>query len=164
MRSSSTRSKRTPSPPYPLTPHHHTPPSPIHLPRFVDSYVVEHGRHSLPVHAALYRDLQNLLQREALLTVTARALEIVTRGMHAEDDRKAKPMPRQEASAFRQRFLAGLTRHQRWNVSDALNFQSDLKMYEGLIARPARSPRPRKPFAAANHPLVDRCCFVLDSS
>src|ERR1700722_15503766 len=105
------------------------------IPHFVDSYVVEHGRHSLQVHAVLYRDLLNLLQREALLTVTARALEIVTRGLDTDDDRKAKPMTRKEASAFRQKFLAGLTRHQRWNVSDALDFQSDLKMNEDLIAR-----------------------------
>lgn len=134
------------------------------IPRFVDSYVVEHGRHSLQVHAVLYRDLLNLLQREALLTVTARALEMVTRGLDTDDDRKVKPMTRQEASAFRQKFLAGLTRHQRWNVSDALDFQSDLKMYEDLIARAAASRRPPKPFEAANHPFVDRCGFVLDSS
>lgn len=133
------------------------------IPRFVDSYVVEHGRHSLQVHAVLYRDLLNLLQREALLTVTAHAIEIVTRDLHMEDDRKAKPMTRQEASAFRQKFLAGLTRHQRWNVGDALEFQSDLKMYEDLIARAAASRRPRKSFEAANHPFVDRCGFVLDS-
>ena len=134
------------------------------VPHFVDSYVVEHGRHSLQVHAVLYRDLLNLLQREALLTVVARAIEIVTRGLPVEDDRKAKPMARQEASAFRQKFLAGLTRHQRWNVSDTLDFQSDLKMYEDVIARAASSRRPRKAFEAANHPFVDRCGFVLDSS
>ena len=134
------------------------------VPHFVDSYVVEHGRHSLQVHAVLYRDLLNLLQREALLTIVARALEIVTRGLPVEDDRKAKPMARQEASAFRQKFLAGLTRHQRWNVSDTLDFQSDLKMYEDVIARAASSRRPRKVFEAANHPFVDRCGFVLDSS
>jgi hypothetical protein len=134
------------------------------IPHFVDSYVVEHGRHSLQVHAVLYRDLLNLLQREALLTVTARAIEIVTKGIHTEDDRKAKPMTRQESSAFRQKFLAGLTRHQRWNVSDALDFQSDLKMYEDLLARAAGSRRPRKSFEPANHPFVDRCAFVLDSS
>lgn len=134
------------------------------IPHFVDSYVVEHGRHSLQVHAVLYRDLLNLLQREALLTATARILEIVTRGIHFEDDRHARPMTRQEASSFRQKFLAGLTRHQRWNVSDALDFQSDLKMYEDLIARAASSRRPRKAFEPANHPFVDRCAFVLDSS
>jgi hypothetical protein len=134
------------------------------IPHFVDSYVVEHGRHSLQVHAVLYRDLLNLLQREALLTATARSLELVTQGLQAEDDRKAKPMTRQEASAFRHKFLAGLTRHHRWNVSDALDFQSDLKMYEDLIARAASSRRPRKAFEPANHPFVDRCAFVLDSS
>jgi len=134
------------------------------IPHFVDSYVVEHGRHSLQVHAVLYRDLLNLLQREALLTVTARAIEMITRGIHTEDDRKPKPMTRQESSSFRQKFLAGLTRHQRWNVSDALDFQSDLKMYEDLIARAASTQRPRKSFEPANHPFVDRCAFVLDSS
>jgi hypothetical protein len=134
------------------------------IPHFVDSYVIEHGRHSLQVHAVLYRDLLNLLQREALLTVTARAIEIVTRGLETEDDPKAKLMTRQEASAFRQKFLAGLTRHHRWKVGDALDFQSDLKMYEDLIARAATSRRPRKSFEPANHPFVDRCAFVLDSS
>jgi len=37
------------------------------VPRFVDSYVVEHSRHALQVHATLYRELLGLLQREALL-------------------------------------------------------------------------------------------------
>src|ERR1700726_2927820 len=36
------------------------------VPRFVDSYVVEHGRHALQVHASLYRDRLELLEREAL--------------------------------------------------------------------------------------------------
>ncbi len=134
------------------------------IPRFVDSYVVEHGRHSLQVHAGLYRDLLNLLQREALLTVAARALELVIRGTPENDTAKSKPMTRKEASAFRQKFLAGLNRHQRWNVGEALEFQSDLRMYEELIARANVARRPRKSFEAANHPFVDRCAFVLDSS
>ena len=46
------------------------------VPRFVDSYVIENGRHALQVHASLYRDLLALLQREALLAMSVRALEI----------------------------------------------------------------------------------------
>ena len=134
------------------------------IPRFVDSYVVEHGRHSLQVHAGLYRDLLNLLQREALLTVTARALELITQTPSSPDAPKAKPMTRKESSAFRQKFLVALTRHQHWNVGEALEFQSDLQMYEELIARANATRRPRKSFEAANHPFVDRCAFVLDSS
>ena len=60
------------------------------IPRFVDSYVVENARHSLQVHAGFYRDLLNLLQREALLTVTSRALELFTKGTHAGDDAKSQ--------------------------------------------------------------------------
>lgn len=134
------------------------------VPRFVDSYVVEHGRHSLQVHAGMYRDLLNLLQREALLTISARALELVTRGMPQDDRAKPKPMSRNEAAAFRKKFLAALTRHHRWNVGEALEFQSDLQMYEELIARAATARRPRKSYEPANHPFVDRCAFVLDSS
>jgi len=37
-------------------------------------------------------------------------------------------------------------------------------MYEQLIARVAANHRSRKPFEAANHPFVDRCAFLLDSS
>ena len=134
------------------------------IPRFVDSYVVEHGRHSLQVHAGLYRDLLNLLQREALLTVSARALELITHPTPSPETKKTKPMTRKEASAFRQKFLTALTRHQHWNVGEALQFQSDLQMYEELIARASATRRPRKSFEAANHPFVDRCAFVLDSS
>lgn len=135
------------------------------IPRFVDSYVVEHGRHSLQVHAGMYRDLLNLLQREALLTVSARALELVTRGIPENDRGKPKPMARKEAAAFRKKFLVELTRHHRWNVGEALEFQSDLQMYEELIARAAATARrPRKAYEPANHPFVDRCAFVLDSS
>ena len=134
------------------------------VPRFVDSYVVEHSRHTLQVHAGMYRDLLNLLQREALLTICARSLELVTRGLPENDRGKPKPMKRTEAAGFRKKFLAALTRHHKWNVGEALEFQSDLQMYEELIARAAATRRPRKAYEPANHPFVDRCAFVLDSS
>ena len=134
------------------------------VPRFVDSYVVEHGRHALQVHASLYRDLLTLLQREALLAASVQALELASRGTTTHDGRKIPPMKRKETVAFRQKFLGALTRQQRWNGGAALEFQSDLQMYEGILARTATRPRRRKPFEAANHPFVDRCAFLLDSS
>ena len=134
------------------------------VPRFVDSYVVEHGRHALQVHASLYRDLLTLLQREALLAASVQALELASRGTTTRDGRKIPPMKRKETVAFRQKFLGALTRQQRWNGGTALEFQSDLQMYEGILARTATRPRRRKPFEAANHPFVDRCAFLLDSS
>jgi hypothetical protein len=133
------------------------------IPRFVDSYVVEHGRYGLQVHAALYRDLLGLLQREALLALSARAMEIVTKGLSSDDAKKNIPLKRAEIVPFRQKYIVALTRHQRWNVADALEFQSDLQVYEELLNR-VTSTRRRKPFEAANHPFVDRCAFVLDSS
>ena len=134
------------------------------VPRFVDSYVVEHGRHALQVHASLYRDLLTLLQREALLAASVQALELASRGTTTHDGRKIPPMKRKETVAFRQKFLGALTRQQRWNGGAALEFQSDLQMYEGILARTATRMRRRKPFEAANHPFVDRCAFLLDSS
>src|SRR5262249_13655400 len=78
---------------------------------------------------------------------------------------KSKPrhVSQKEAASFRRKFLAALTRHKQWTVGDALDFQRDLQMYEELIARTAKSRR-RKPYEAANHPFVDRCAFLLDSS
>jgi hypothetical protein len=134
------------------------------VPRFVDSYVVEHGRYGLQVHASLYRDLLTLLQREALLAISAEALALINKGSAGPRDKKPKPLNRKEAAVFRQRFLAALTRHQQWNVGTALEFQSDLKMYEDILARQSTRRRARKPFEAANHPFVDRCAFLLDSS
>src|SRR5579863_9213196 len=134
------------------------------VPRFVDSYVVEHGRHALQVHASLYRDLLELLQREALLAVTARALEITYAEPLPAGRAKPQPMLRKDGVAFRRKYLAALTRQQKWSAGDALDFQTDLQMYEDLLARNASARRHRKPFEAANHPFVDRCAFVLDSS
>jgi hypothetical protein len=134
------------------------------VPRFVDSYVVENGRHALQVHASLYRDLLELLRREALLAVTARALEITYAEPLPAGRAKPRPMLRKDAVLFRRKFLAGLTRQQKWSAGDALDFQTDLQTYEDLLARNSSSRRTRKPFEAANHPFVDRCAFLLDSS
>jgi hypothetical protein len=134
------------------------------VPRFVDSYVVEHARHALQVHAALYRDLLGILQREALLAACVRTLEIVCTEPEPTGKAKARPMARKDAAIFRRKFLTGLTRAQKWDAGDALDFQSDLQLYEELIARSSNTRRSRKPFEAANHPFVDRCAFLLDSS
>lgn len=134
------------------------------VPRFVDSYVVENGRQALQVHASLYKDLLALLQREAFLALSVRALEMVCNEPRLAGRGKPRPMPRRDATAFRRKYLAALTRQQAWTAGDALDFQRDLQLYEDLLAREASSRRSRKPFEAANHPFVDRCAFLLDPS
>jgi hypothetical protein len=133
------------------------------VPRFVDSYVVEHGRHGLQVHAALYRDLLTLLQREALIAASVHAIEVITNDFQPTMKSKPRPMLKKDATAYRRKYLGALARHQKWSAGDALDFQRDFQIYEELIARSA-SGRKRKPFEAANHPFVDRCAFLLDSS
>jgi len=134
------------------------------VPRFVDSYVVEHGRYGLQVHAGLYRDLLALILREALLATSACALDLLSRPPAPRDERNFDPLGRKEALAFRQKFLAALARHQQWTAGPALEFQSDLQMYEAILTKAANERRRRKPFETANHPFVDRCAFLLDSS
>src|SRR5258705_11352089 len=134
------------------------------IPRFVDSYVVDNGRHALQVHASLYRDLLTILQREALLAACVRALEIASTETILASTGKQRVGVRKGAEAFRRKFLSALARQQNWNAGDALDFQSDLRMYEDLLRRAAASRRPRKPYEAANHPFVDRCAFLLDSA
>jgi hypothetical protein len=134
------------------------------VPRFVDSYVVEHGRFGLQVHAALYRDLLTLLQREALLAMSARALEIAEAVAGSDGAKVPVRTRRKFAAAFQQKYLAALTRQQGWNAGDALEFQADLQMYQAILAKAGPTRRARKPFEVANHPFVDRCAFLLDSS
>lgn len=134
------------------------------VPRFVDCYVVDHGRYGLQVHASLYKDLLTLLEREALLAMCAQALELVRKGSTTPENRKRKPMTRKDSATFRKKFLSALTRQQQWNAGTALEFQSDLQMYEGILSRAASERRTRKPFEAAHHPFVDRSAFLLDSS
>ena len=134
------------------------------IPRFVDSYVVDNGRHALQVHASLYRDLLTILQREALLAACVRALEIASTETITPSKGKQRVVVRKGAETFRRKFLSALARQQNWNAGDALDFQSDLRMYEELLRRAASSRRPRKPYEAANHPFVDRSAFMLDSA
>lgn len=134
------------------------------VPRFVDNYVLENSRQALQVHAVMYRDLLALLQREALLELSVRALEIICDEPRAQGRSKPRPMPRREAALFRKKFLAALVRQQGWSVGQALDFQRDFQLYEDLLASAPRTRRSRKPFEAASHPFVDRCAFLLDSS
>jgi hypothetical protein len=134
------------------------------VPRFVDSYVVEHGRYALQVHAGLYRDLLSLIQREALLAASAHALEMLACGTSGREWPKLQPMTRKDVTAFRQKFLRALARQQQWNAGAALEFQSDLQMYEEILAKASQPRRRRKSLEAVNHPFVDRCAFLLDSS
>lgn len=133
------------------------------IPRFVDSYVVEYGRHALHVHASLYRDRLALLQREALLALTAQTLESACVEPTTSKKFKPRPLSRKDAAVFRRKFLTALARQQKWTAGDALDFQTDLQIYEQLIRRNA-TRRTRKSFEVANHPFVDRCAFLLDSS
>jgi hypothetical protein len=134
------------------------------IPRFVDSYVIENGRQALQVHASLYRDLLALLQREALIALAVRALEITCNEPQPAGKSKPRPMLRRDATAFRRKFLSALAKQQGWTAGDSLDFQRDMQLYQELLARTGATRRSRKPFEAANHPFVDRCAFVLDSS
>jgi hypothetical protein len=134
------------------------------VPRFVDSYVEQHSRYGLQVHAALYKDLLTLLHREALLAISAKVVEIITKGHEGTIPAKFKPLTRRESTLFRQKYISAITHQQKWNAGDALDFQSDLQMYEDIVARAASPQRRRKSFEVANHPFVDRSAFVLDSS
>jgi hypothetical protein len=132
------------------------------VPRFVDSYVVTHGRYALQTHATRYRELLALLTREALLAVTLRALEEVN-APPQEKKKRAAQRKRSKPPAFRRNFLMALARQQKWTAGDALDFQAELQVYEELLARPG-ARRTRKVFEAADHPFVDRCAILLDPS
>src|ERR1700756_5027676 len=75
------------------------------IPRFVDSYVVDNGRHALQVHASLYRDLLTILQREALLAACVRALEIASTETLISSKGKQRVVIRKGAETFRRKFL-----------------------------------------------------------
>ncbi len=130
--------------------------------RFADSYVVEHGRYALQTHAPRYRELLTLLTREALLAMTVCVLEETTGGAgprQKKDASRAKIQPQ----TFRREFLRGLARQRNWSAGDALEFQSELRVYEQLRGRSV-TKRPGKSAAAEDHPFVDRCAILLDPS
>ena len=69
------------------------------VPRFVDSYVVEHGRYGLQLHAGLYRDLLTLIESEAVLAVSVLSLELVCEGTIAREAPRVASIKRKDAMA-----------------------------------------------------------------
>src|SRR3989442_3843049 len=117
------------------------------VPRFVDSYVVENGRHALQVHATLYRDLLALLQREALLALAVRALAIICNEPQPAGKSKPRPMLRRDATAFPRKILASLTPQNGWGARHPPHFHRGLRKYEEVLARAAPPHPRRKPLA-----------------
>ena len=131
------------------------------VPRFVDSYVVAHGRYSLQVHPTQYRELLELVHREAVLAMTACVFQqLSNRESGAFHRRREGP----SAISLRRKFLAALAREHKWSAGDSLDFQADLHLYEDLMACRPGSRSSHKPFEAADHPFVDRCAILLDPS
>jgi hypothetical protein len=133
------------------------------IPRFADSYVVEHNRYALQTHPTRYRELLTLLAREALIVLTLRAMESAARPETSPKTR-ARKSPRSSGRTFRRDFLNALARRQGWTAGDSLEFQADLRLYEDLLARRPAARHARKPFEAADHPFVDRAAILLDPS
>jgi len=131
------------------------------VPRFVDSYVVAHGRYTLQVHPTQYRELLELLHREAILAMTACVFQQVS---NRESGALRRRRERPSALTLRREFLAALAREQKWSAGDSLDFQADLHLYEDLMACRPNSRRGHKAFEAADHPFVDRCAILLDPS
>src|SRR5260221_14195817 len=129
--------------------------------RFVDSYVVENGRHALQVHAPLYRDLLTLLQREALLAAAISLMDQVAAG--PVTGKKPSPLARKDASLFRRKFLLAITREKKRNAGDALDFQNDLQVYHDVLPLNSGPRRAPIPFGSAHHPYVVPCALVLDA-
>jgi len=122
------------------------------------------GRHALQVHASLYRDLLTLLQREALLALTVRALAIVCdeprpsgQSQTAPDAAAGRHIVPQEVPRVALK-AAGMERGRCTRFSAR---PADLPRIAGAWRAAKRT---RKPFEAADHPFVDRCAFLLDSS
>jgi len=115
--------------------------------RFVDSYVVENGRHALQVHAPLYRDLITLLQRESLIAATISLLENVKRW--TKRNQKACAINAQGRHALPQKISLFAGTRENWNAGDALDFRT--------ICRFTRAFFPATPAVAvsrSNRPII----------
>ena len=124
--------------------------------------MVEHGRHALQVHASLYRDRLALLQREALLALTVQALS----------EACLNPPPLQKNPSARcRRKMQGFSAANFWPPARHKNgppatrsIFKPISTFTSIDQAQSTIRRTRKSFEVANHPFVDRCAFLLDSS
>ncbi len=135
------------------------------VPRFVDSYVEEHQRYGLQVHAALYKDLIGLLQREALVAITVRAFEVAIDPpeQSPRSKNKLKPLPEERHARFSQEIFQRAHTPAKMGNQRSARFSARSTNVRSPRRESGRDRR-RKLFETANHPFVDRCAFLLDSS
>ncbi len=135
---------------------------------FLQGYAREFNRAAKTAHPARYRELEQMINREALLVMVVSLEPRLPRRLGLRAGARLRPV---EAKAeaelltlFREEFFDSLRQAMEWDDKEYEEFRRDLELYRHLSAREPHTAGRKKLAAAVEGPFVDRVGLLLDPS
>lgn len=140
------------------------------VPHFVEAYARSQGRMELLESAARYRELIQVLTREALLAISVRIASEARRRLISS---RRDPVPEVESAQldrFREEFFLQLAKVMRWTPEELEEFYNDVELCQMMALRQEASLKQRK---QKSKPIktgvttaffADRAALLLDPS
>ena len=133
---------------------------------FLEGYAREHNRAAKTSHPARYRELLEMITREALLAMVARTLQCLPQILSSPSKKRLRPAEAnalaEQQEIFRQEFFSALPQALDWDTEEWRDFLHDLELYRLLSAGEPHRARGTKLAATVEGPFVDRVALLLD--
>jgi hypothetical protein len=134
---------------------------------FIENYARQFDRPEASAHPERRRELEIMLDREVLLAMTARVMNLLEESSSRRLTRAGTRAIKLNPPAFLRDLLAAIALESNWTAGDAMEFRGDLEIYRRLAAvlhsAASRSGASRSR-TAPRGPFVDRCAILLDPS
>ena len=135
---------------------------------FLNAYARDFNRAAKTAHPARYRELVEMITREALLAAATHIEAAIPQKLGYRAKAKLRPSERKAQAEllaiFREEFYSALAQALGWNAEEAASFRRDLDLYERLSLDEPRPPKQKKLAAVVEGPFVDRVGLLLDPS
>lgn len=143
------------------------------VPAFIEDYAKAQKRGELLESAARYRELVQILTREALLIISSRLCTGLPRRLLGSKPQKENPADAKALETFREEYFLHLAKVMRWTPADLEEFYNDYELLQMILVRQAVQTRvaPGKKMKSAQQraqdqagPFADRAALLLDPS
>jgi hypothetical protein len=135
---------------------------------FLQGYAREFNRAAKTAHPVRYRELEEMIGREALLAMLVHLQEVVPRQLGFRAKARLRPAEARAqaelATVFHDEFFHSLQHAMEWDDQEQKEFLRDLQLYQRLSAPEPHLAGRKKLAAAVEGPFVDRVGLLLDPS
>ena len=135
---------------------------------FLQGYTREFNRAAKTANPVRYRELEEMISREALIAMVFRLEATLTRRLGFPLKPRLRPAEikaqAELLAIFREEFFRSLRQAKEWDDLEYKEFRRDLNLYQRLSAPESHLASRKKLAAAVAGPFVDRVGLLLDPS